>query len=873
MTFGTLTMLGQDTAPTLAVVPVLVGPLVPILVSVLVGAGGLVLALFKWSTLKKAAKFAWRQKVAVLVAGGVGAGAVMGIRAALVTPNGRVLQEEASATAWPMARGGPMRRGTAGEGPSPAEGGRQWALAADAKTFYCSPAVVGNRVYATSADKGVFNDSGAIWCLDADTGGVVWRCQPEGFRATFSSPAVSGRYLVSGEGLHFTRDARIVCLDLARGGAVAWEFRTASHVESSPCIYQGRVYVGAGDDGYWCLDLEPGPDGKPRVVWHAPGERYPDAEASPAAADGRVYVGLGMGGRAVVCLDARTGAEVWRTETPYPVFAASTLARGRVLVGMGNGNYIQTAEEVRADEVAKLRAAGKSEAEIAAAQRALGPAGEVWCLDAATGQVAWRFRTERTVLGAVATDGERIYAGARDGNLYCIDFDGKELGRWNARSPILTSPALTRTHVYVVTSGGTLFAVDRETLRPVWEAPLGTEGPFLSSPTVARGRVYVGTQADGLLCLGRPAGTSEHAAWAGFLGGPGRGGAVDSDPLPAQGALAWRYPAGAEGAPAAPIAVRGPAACVEGAILVPVADGPRRGLACLEHDASAGQTPRERWFYETPLGVTASPAADNEVVLVADGARGDAGRHLRCLDLATGKERWRMPLATDARGEVLLGPGCVFIENAAGTLACLDLEGTVLWRRAVGPMSGSAAWEGAIAVAAVASPPALVALDRPTGAVLWRVALDSPPATGPVVRDAVVYLGTAAGIEARGVIDGSVAWRAATGGAAGAIALGRESLVYVNTAGELVRIDPKTGRPCVRLPGALAAVPPVLVQNGVLYATTAGLVLWDGSAAEAATWLDTSALGAITSPVVTAKGRAYFATDRGGFLAAGARRD
>jgi outer membrane protein assembly factor BamB len=352
---------------------------------------------------------------------------------------------------------------------------------------------------------------------------------------------------------------------------------------------------------------------------------------------------------------------------------------------------------------------------------------------------------------------------------------------------------------------------------------------------------------------------------------------MDSSPLPPQGAVAWRYPAGAEGGAdaTAAIAVRGPAACVEGAILVPVAAGPRRGLACLEHDAPAPAGteggPRERWFFETPLGVTASPAADRQVVLVADGVRGDAGRSLRCLDLATGKERWRAAVATDAGGAFLLGPGCVFIESDAGTLACLDLGGTILWRRALGPMSGSAAWEGAIAVAAIAAPPALVALDRPTGAVLWRVALDSPPATGPAVRDSVVYLGTAAGIEARSLIDGAVVWRAATGGAAGALALGRDSLVYVNTAGELVRIDPKTGRPCARLPGALAVVPPVLVQNGVLFASAAGLMLWDGSAAEAATWLDTSALGAISSPVVTAKGRAYFATDRGGFLAAAAR--
>ena len=49
---------------------------------------------------------------------------------------------------------------------------------------------------------------------------------PEGFRATFSSPAISGKYLVTGEGLHQVRDGRIKRGDLivleAMGGGFTW---------------------------------------------------------------------------------------------------------------------------------------------------------------------------------------------------------------------------------------------------------------------------------------------------------------------------------------------------------------------------------------------------------------------------------------------------------------------------------------------------------------------------------------------------------------------------------------------------------------------------------------------------------------------------
>src|ERR1043166_8209681 len=80
----------------------------------------------------------------------------------------------------------------------------------------------------------------------------LWRYAPSDFRGTFSSPVVKDGRLVCGEGLHQTADARISCLDLA--GQRLWELRTKSHVESTACIEGGRVYVGAADDGVYCVD-------------------------------------------------------------------------------------------------------------------------------------------------------------------------------------------------------------------------------------------------------------------------------------------------------------------------------------------------------------------------------------------------------------------------------------------------------------------------------------------------------------------------------------------------------------------------------------------------------------------------------------------
>jgi outer membrane protein assembly factor BamB len=867
------------------VVPVLVTPLlvvVPILAGVLVAIGGTILAMLRPAALKKFL-ISYGRHLAMLLALVVAFFVLLSTLQftwayATGTYRNRVGAAEGSDAAWPMFRGGLGRAGAAPGGPGPAQGGLNWAFDREVRTFYSSVAIVGNRVYATSADKGVFTDRGAIWCLDADTGGVVWKAAPPGMRATFSSPAVSGRHLVVGEGLHFTRDARIFCLDVADGGKVLWEFRTGSHVESSPCIYQGRAYIGAGDDGYYCLDLAPDASGRPRVVWHVPGEKYPDAETPPAAADGKVYVGLGMGGKAVSCLDADTGRELWRTPTPYPVFTPPTVVGGAVLVGMGNGNFIETAEQVRAKELDRLRKAGATDAQLAEAEKQLRPVGEVWCLDKESGAKRWSVTVGRTVLGAACADADALFFGSRDGHFYAVSHEGRTLGRWDAHAPIVASPALTARHVYVATETGRLYALERETLRPVWETALGTEGPFLSSPTVARGRVYVGSQADGLLCLGQPAAAEAvEMRWAGPLGGPGRPGSLDLSPLPKRGALIWRYTGDSSGDADAPAAaVTAPAACLGDRLFVPVADGPKKGLVCLKHDPSGRLPAAELWSFETALGVRLSPAATiaeagagEDLAIIVEGAAGQEGRRLFALDAATGSVRWSAPVAAEASGCFLLADDGVFIQDQPGALANLDLDGSFRWRAPVGTLAGPVDLEGLIVVAATIAPPALRAMDRLGGATLWEVPLPAAPTTGPVVARKMIYVGTAAGVEARRLVDGAPVWQAEGGAASTALVLGRERIAYVSAAGDVVLVDRAGGEGRATVGGAIAGVPPIMVRDTVLYAADGAVMACTPAGGTPERWMDISWLGPVSSPMIAAEGRVYFGAQGRGLICAG----
>jgi outer membrane protein assembly factor BamB len=854
---------------SLAVVPVLVGPLqvlLAILPALLLSLLTAVVALFKPSTFKKGVKLLWRLKLSVLVLAAMVAGAVFGLRAALAGRGAAVAEAEAVAYDWPMFRGNIQRSGAAPGTAAPTRGGLNWSFTAE-KTFYSTPTVVGNRVYVTSAEVGVFADRGAIYCLDADTGGVVWRSVPRGYRATFSSPSVAGNRLVVGEGLHLTRDARVVCLDLDRNGAVLWEYRTASHVESSPLIHNGRVYVGAGDDGYYCLDLEPDADGNARVIWHAAGDQYLDAESSPVGHGDRIYVGLGLDGHAVVCLDAAGGQELWRMPTPYPVFAPPAIARGKLFVGMGNGNMIETAEAFRERELRRLRQQGLTEEELDEARQRLAPAGEVWCLDLETGAVDWKFKLPRTVLGAIVAGEDRLFFASRDGRVYSLGYDGRPIHQWNSGAPIVTSPALADGYLYVVSDSGRLYALESRTLQPVWETILGTRGPFVGSPTIARGRAYVGTPNDGLLCLGAPADATAPPVWAGFLAGPGRAGSLELEPLPDRGALLWRYPRG-EDEPQPPLQVRAPAAALGELIVVPIADGPRRGLVALQNDPRARTAWLERWFYQTDRGVHLSPAMNATRVIFVVGAPGETGRRLVCVDAHSGAERWQRPLADGVAGELFMGPDFVLVEESPGELTMLDLDGAQRWRQPTGPMRFSAACQDAIIVAAIQSPPALVALDRYTGALLWRTELEAPARAGPAVQRNTIWLGTERGIAAHRLVDGTRLWESAGGGPQGAFALGEDFIVHVTATGELVLTDRADGSLRRSVAGARADVPPALARDAVLYASGENLMKLKLDETEPVRWMTIGWLGELTTPLIVADGSVYFATDQRGFIRA-----
>ncbi|HEY1377463.1 MAG TPA: PQQ-binding-like beta-propeller repeat protein [Gemmataceae bacterium] len=196
------------------------------------------------------------------------------------------------------------------------------------------PLVAGGTVFAGS----IAGDNGerpALLAVDAMTGAVRWAVPVP--LSAIAAPAGDDRRVVFAlSNGKLNRDAdrpagAVWCVDAVTGGRL-WQLTTDAGLYATPVCAGGNVFVAGGDGLCRCLRLS---DGK--ELWQTPlGERV---VASPVVSGGAVFVVTQSG--LVVKLDAATGREVWRfddLEELAPagdVHASPVLAGGRLYVAAG----------------------------------------------------------------------------------------------------------------------------------------------------------------------------------------------------------------------------------------------------------------------------------------------------------------------------------------------------------------------------------------------------------------------------------------------------------------------------------------------------------------------------------------------------------
>ncbi|MBS0266311.1 MAG: PQQ-binding-like beta-propeller repeat protein [Planctomycetes bacterium] len=707
---------------------------------------------------------------------------------------------------WPMFRGHPGRTGHVDSIPGPRRGGVRWRNNRDL-TFYSTPAVLGNSVLAV----GFKGDSARLLSWDLSTGSQHWNLTPPGHRATFSSLVADHEWLICGEGFHSTPNCAL--LGLLRHGETppqqVFRFSTRGHIEGTPIIADRKVYFSAGDDGIYCLGLPTVSGTQPELIWHVPGDRFPDAETALLLHGDRLFAGLGFGGQCVSILAADSGAELARLPMPYPVFSPPAIHDSRLFIGMGTADYSPGADPGR---------------------------GEVRCINLQSLETEWKLPAAASVVSAMVVTENEVLWTTVSGSLEIASLEGKHRRTWKAGARCLTAPAVTPEMIYVVTCDGRITGLSRDSLETLWTATLGEPGEYISSPVVCHGHIFVGTPHDGFVSVGEPlAGVDSPDASALSRGTTHADGSVIAS---AYGlSWTWHMPESEE-----KLECAGPPLITETELLVTWNSAHRGKLVCLDFRGSPPQRPRWTWRYSHRAVVPPQVAGDEIVCM--DTPPGGAG-HLIALDRSTGNERWRTELAA-AGTSLSVEDDAIFVSSTDGALARCSSLGQWEWHVSAGSIEFPVQVVGNLVIAVASRPDRLQALDSLTGERLWQVDLPAAPLAAPLVVHDRIFVSLNSGLQVRSIFNGQeiVASRSPTETlrtghspwtlpAAEGVYWGESSRVF--QLGQITEI----------LPGSNLAVG----ANGAVFVNRAGHLTHQSSVGTARVALDVSGVPPLAGPL------------------------
>jgi eukaryotic-like serine/threonine-protein kinase len=299
---------------------------------------------------------------------------------------------------------------------------------------------------------------------------------------------------------------------------VKWKFATGDRIVSSPVWSEGVLYFGSDDNNLYAVDAESG-----RQKWkYATQGPVP---SSPAIAGGMVYFASYDG--KFYALNADTGRLKWKFTTagerrfeakgihglqpknqtipdPWDVYLSSpVVVDGAVYFGSGDGNLY--ALDARSGDLRwKFQTGDVVHASPAYDSGTLYVGSwdsYLYAVDAATGHEKWRFKGGDDPLthnqvgfqSSPVVAGGLVYSGCRDSNVYAIDAaTGKEKWRFNNEmSWVITTPAVAKGKVFFATSDSSLFhMIDAATGKSAVRQQL--KAYVFSSPSVAGDVAYLG---------------------------------------------------------------------------------------------------------------------------------------------------------------------------------------------------------------------------------------------------------------------------------------------------------------------------------------------------------------------------------------------
>ncbi|MCE9568214.1 MAG: PQQ-binding-like beta-propeller repeat protein [Planctomycetes bacterium] len=426
---------------------------------------------------------------------------------------------------WATYRGNPQRTGNTDNVAGPEKPAVLWAIKSN-DHFLAAPVPVKDSIYVSGV--GAFNrPTITLFPLAAKppTQPTWSKSAPYLKLASVSSPAVSGDYLIFGDGMHQDSGGLLHCIN-ATTSKPLWQLPLPGdliHLEGGPVVAGNRVFIGGGAAGAMCVELDKGTlDGKeydlptitkmqdakwkelvakyeelkakkddfaippddsqllkftPKKVWQK-GEMKWHVDAPVNLAGDKLLVPTSfldkekVGERALYALNAETGETVWKRELALNPWGGATVAGDLAIVpGSSIGYYLKELK---------------------------GAKGDVTALDLKTGEVKWKKDVPGGVVGAVAVADGLAICTATDGKVRAFKLaDGERTLLYDCKMPVFAPPAVAAGVAYVADLSGTVHAIDLKSGNAKWTLAAakegGAPGMVYGGVTVHGGKIIVAT--------------------------------------------------------------------------------------------------------------------------------------------------------------------------------------------------------------------------------------------------------------------------------------------------------------------------------------------------------------------------------------------
>lgn len=324
---------------------------------------------------------------------------------------------------------------------------------------------VGDNVRIVSSDptkcKQGHSGGGVFRALDPMTGETRWELSCVkgdniGIYTGHTTPVYANGVIYFGDNYGVITAAR----DKGDHGEVLWQRDLGSAVNGSPIVAEGILYVPISREGVFALDPEIG-----TILWSLDFKVGEIIETSPAYAAGVLYIAVGESGGygTLRALNASTGEELWRVRLNYYTTESTpTVSQGKVYIG--------------------------------------DPTGQVYSIDAKTGELAWtrqvngKVNTSAAVAGDIIIFGDNGPRDTYDPELVAFDRSGNQL--WvtpvDSYGSQSGSPIIIGNYAAVTTYFSRVKLIDVQTGVIVWESFRFDSGTAATTPVWTGDMLLVG---------------------------------------------------------------------------------------------------------------------------------------------------------------------------------------------------------------------------------------------------------------------------------------------------------------------------------------------------------------------------------------------